>query len=315
MAPKIPRKAARAAVALAVAAILAGAVWILYRQFQAISPQSVYSAIAQQSLSRIAASLLLTGVSFAALAAYDVFASQVAAPGRVGMGRAILAGAAANAISNTLGFHAVTASAVRYRLYRQIGLGVDDTARIISLSGAAIGLGFVTMFAAALVIGPVARAAFGPADIRSLVLGILLVASLGLLIAWLSRSRRTIAIARFRITLPPARLAAIQMAIGAVETAASIGALYVLLPGDIAPSFASFSLAMIVALVLGVASHTPGGLGVFEVTIVSILGGSERADLLAALLLYRLVYYFVPFAISVVALGLFEIANRRKLPV
>ncbi len=300
-----------AVVALVVVVVLAGAAWILFEQFRAISLRSVCSALARQPLSHIALSLLFTGVSFAALASYDVFAARVAAPGRVGLGRAILTGAAANAVGNMLGFHALTASAVRYRLYRQVGLGLDDVARVISLSGAAIGLGFVAMLAVALLIGPLVHAPFGPADWRSLVGGIAIFAALALLVAWLSRSTRTIAVARFRITLPPARFAAIQMAIGAVEMAAAIGALYVLLPGDLAPPFATFCVGMTVALVLGVAGHTPGGLGVFEVTIVSVLGGSERADLLAALLLYRIVYYAVPFAISVVAWALFEIANRR----
>ena len=70
---------------------------------------------------------------------------------------------------------------------------------------------------------------------------------------------------------------------------------------------------MTIALVLGVAGHTPGGLGVFEVAIVSVLGGAERADLLGALLLYRIVYYVAPFAIAAVALGLFEMGGRRRV--
>lgn len=310
--PKISQRITNAAAVAAVAAILAGAIWILFRQFRAISLHAVYAALAGQPASHIALSLLFTAISFAALASYDVFASRIVAPGRVSSGCAILAGASANAVGNMLGFHAVTASAVRYRLYRQAGLGLDDVARIVSLSGAAIGLAFATMLAIALIAAPLLHPSAGPSDLRSLAGGLAIAAALALLVAWLSRSTRTVGIARFRITLPPARLAALQMAIGAVEMSAAIGALYILLPADLAPSFATFCVGMTIALVLGVAGHTPGGLGVFEVAIVSVLGGGERADLLAALLLYRLFYYAVPFAVSLAALGVFEMANRGK---
>jgi phosphatidylglycerol lysyltransferase len=94
--------------------------------------------------------------------------------------------------------------------------------------------------------------------------------------------------------------------------AASVGALYVLMPADLAPSFPIFSIGIVFATVLGVVSHAPGALGIFEAAVVSVVGGSGRADLLAALLLYRLIYNITPCVVAIGALGLYEFAGARK---
>lgn len=292
-------------------AILLVALFVLHRQFQTISLAGLLTAIEDQSPLRIATALGLTVISFLALSAYDIFASHVVAPGRVGAGRAALAGAAGNAVANTLGFHALTGSVVRYRIYRRVGIGVADTARIISLSWAALGLGFVTMLAAALLLEPFAMGGGYAGNWHMPVIGLALASALALMILWLSRNPQRLDLGRFHLTMPPPRLAAWQMAIGAVEMGAALGALYILLPADLAPSFATFAVAAIASILLGVVAHAPGGIGVFEAAIVSLLGGAGRADLLAALLLYRLIYNVLPFALSLIALGLLEIMGPR----
>ena len=68
------------------------------------------------------------------------------------------------------------------------------------------------------------------------------------------------------------------------------------------------------AVALGILSHSPGGLGVFEVTIISGSGVSGRSDVLAALLLYRVIYTIVPFIAAVLGLSLMAgMARRREL--
>ena len=94
------------------------------------------------------------------------------------------------------------------------------------------------------------------------------------------------------------------MLLGAVESATAVGALYVLLPADLTPPFDVFAVGCIASVVLGVVAHTPGGLGVFEASMTVILSGRGRPDLLAALLLYRLLYNLLPFTLAVLGLGL-----------
>ena len=62
---------------------------------------------------------------------------------------------------------------------------------------------------------------------------------------------------------------------------------------------------------LGIASHSPGGLGVFEATILQAVGGDVDA-LLAALLMFRCIYYIAPFIVAMALLGGVEATRRWR---
>lgn len=280
--------------------------WALQRQFGAVAWQGVTSALAAQPALHIAMAFALTALSFLALAMYDLLGARVAAAGRVPAGTALFAGATANAVSNTVGFHALTGSAVRARVYWRVGLTGADVARIVSLSWLSLGLGFIAMLAVAELV----QAAVGDHPARSLPLGLALVALLLLLVAWLATGSRQLIIFRFHQPLPSARMALALMATGAVESAAAIGALFVLLPADLAPPFSLFAIGCIGAVALGLMAHAPGGIGVFEASVTALLSGAGRADLLAALLLYRAIYNLIPFVLAIAALGWHACSGR-----
>ncbi|HKG76730.1 MAG TPA: UPF0104 family protein, partial [Beijerinckiaceae bacterium] len=66
----------------------------------------------------------------------------------------------------------------------------------------------------------------------------------------------------------------------------------------------------VVAIMLGIISHAPGGLGVFEVTVLLALSSLSQGQILGALLLFRICYYFIPFVVALALLGAYEISNR-----
>jgi hypothetical protein len=72
----------------------------------------------------------------------------------------------------------------------------------------------------------------------------------------------------------------------------------------LAAFLASFSAAL--------ASHAPGGLGVFELLFVAIMPDVPKADVLAALIVFRLFYLIIPFAIAIVVVLLFERARLAQ---
>lgn len=131
------------------------------------------------------------------------------------------------------------------------------------------------------------------------------------LLLWLTRPRR-LRVGRWAIALPGSAGALLQMLVGGVEMSAAIGAMYLLLPPAIAPSFADFVPVYLAALLAGIVSHAPGGLGVFEAILLGAFPAQARAEVLAGLLCYRLVYNLLPFGVAALALGLFE-ARRRRL--
>ena len=264
-----------------------------------LSLAELESALLRQGGGRIAACLALTAASFACLALYDLVGVQLAAPGRVPARLALLAGASSAAVANTLGFHAVSGSAVRAHLYLPAGLARGDVARVVSMAWLSLVAGNMTMLAGAELV----EAATGIDPAWHAVLGLALESLLLLWLWWLSRGRREIAVGRWRLSLPPASVAIALMLLGAVESGTAVGALYVLLPADLAPPFDVFAIGCIASVILGVIAHTPGGLGVFEAGMTALLAGRGRPDLVAALLLYRLLYNLLPFALAVLALG------------
>jgi glycosyltransferase 2 family protein len=129
---------------------------------------------------------------------------------------------------------------------------------------------------------------------------------------WVSIKRRAVKIQGWKLELPGFRLSLAQMLIGAGDVCAGAAVLFVLLPGGHNISFETFVAVYIFAVMLGVASHAPGGLGVFEATVLLALSSYPREPVLGALLLYRLCYYLVPFVIALAFLGAYEIRNRIR---
>jgi uncharacterized membrane protein YbhN (UPF0104 family) len=79
--------------------------------------------------------------------------------------------------------------------------------------------------------------------------------------------------------------------------------MYVLVPDQPYIGFVTLAVIFVTATLLGFASHSPGGLGVFDAAMLVALWQYDKEDLLAGLLLFRLLYYIVPFGLSLLLLG------------
>ena len=83
--------------------------------------------------------------------------------------------------------------------------------------------------------------------------------------------------------------------------------------------FFTFASVYVFACMLGVVSHAPGGIGVFEATMLNALPAHSQESLLASLLLFRVIYYFLPFILALALLGADEGSRRwnslRETPI
>lgn len=290
--------------ATAALAMLGIAGWLLHRYLQTMRWRDFSAAWSQLPAHDIVASALAGMLSFAMLAAFEMQAVRLTVGERVSLRRAAFAGAVSNAIGNLLGFHAITTSAVRYRIYGPAGLGAGDIARIVGVAGMGIGLGFAVVIAGALCWEPAITDGWGRWP------GVALAGVLAAWWWWLGAAPRELALGGWTLKFPDARHAAAQMLIGAIEMTGAIAALYVLLPAGIAPPFVDFLPVYVAAVLAGLVSHAPGGLGVFETIMLASFPQAQRADLLAAILCYRLTYSLLPFVLGSLALGLFEARQR-----
>ncbi len=290
------------------------AIYVLENLLQHTSRTETLAALHNISWATLALAVFFTALSYAAVALYDVVAVDTIAPNQIPRRLAAVAGAAGYAISNALGFSLLTGGALRYRIYAAEGVSLADIGKIVGTSWFAIWFALIIMVGAALLIDPRDVPWLSAIDSRiDIVAGIAILGGIGWLIYWLSHGQRSFTIGSFSLRLPNSKGALLQIFAGLVDVGAAAATLYVLMPADAVPSFAVFALVYVIAIVLGIASHAPGGLGAFEATIIAGLGLGGKPDAIAALLAYRLIYTIMPLVLATAGILIWEIMRRRHM--
>lgn len=292
--------------------VAAATAYVIFRISADINLHEVAAAIARTPWSTIAWSTALTIVSFVAISLYDVVAAHRVAPERASTLLAAFAGAASHAIASVVGSDVLIGGPVRYRIYATAGLDAADVAKIVGINLATFWIGVTGAIGIALLSDPESIHVLGRFDASAHLLGLILAAVVAAMVAWLWRAKREVPLFGWRLPLPYGVSALVQVVAGAIDISAAAAALYVLLPGDAVPSFAAFLIIFVIAFALGTASHVPAGLGAFEATILISLGAANRPDVIAGLLVFRVVYYGLPFALSSAAFALFEVWRARE---
>lgn len=220
---------------------------------------------------------------------------------------AMTGGLMAYAFGNTIGLSAISGAAVRWRVYSGLGLDGYDIAAISTFTAASFGIaasliGFTALAVHPGALGPILPLPHG--TIRLLAVAAILVVLLPLL--WAAITRRELRIGRFRLHAPSLGVLGTQLVICLGDIVFSALTLYVLLPPS-EVGFPTFLAVFAAALMAGVLSHVPGGVGVFESVIIAAMPPSVPIGQVAAgLLLFRLIYYLVPFALALILLAAYE---------
>ncbi len=292
--------------------IVALTLFVLHALAAHVSWNDVKTDLAGASVRSIAFAIGWMVLSFAALSFYDVLAVRSVAPDQVPAHIARYAGTVGTAISNLLGLSYLTGTAVRYRIYASLGLDLSKVAGLIATSWIAFWLGLLAILGVLLVAHPVGLSTVLPISAAlEMGIGAGLLIALASLFVWLARGGRRLSLGGFGFDLPAPGLAAGLMGAGIADLICAALTLYVLMPPDLVHSFPWFFVVFVGAIAFGVLSHAPGGLGVFEATVIAGLGAGGRSDVLAALVLYRLIYYVLPFIISVASLAVVWLQSQR----
>jgi uncharacterized membrane protein YbhN (UPF0104 family) len=289
--------------------IIAVSALIFLRTLIRVDPSKFKAAIASTNGEQLALSFAFTGLSYLALTGYDGLALRHL---RIKLPYSLtaLGSFVSYAVSFTLGFPLVTGGAVRFWIYGPAGLSAGKVASLTVVAGVTfwLGLGFIVgvgFMSASDAVAEIDR--FHPLANR--LIGISVIGALIVYLVWVGRMRRRRAAVFGAFNLPGPILTLGQMALGVIDVCSAAAALYVLLPIGSGIGFPTFATLYSFAAMLGIASHSPGGLGVFEATILQGVGGSGDA-VLASLLLFRCVYYVTPFIAAMALLGAVE-ARRR----
>jgi glycosyltransferase 2 family protein len=291
---------------------------VLYRILRTIDAAEVVQALWSASWRDIALSALFVAGGYFTLTFYDLFALRTIGRGDVPYRVAALAGFTSYSVGHNVGASVFTGGAVRYRVYSAWGLNAMDVAKICFVAGLTFWLGNAAVLGLGIAYLPLAATALDqlpPWLNRVGAIGILVV--LGFYVAWVWSRPRQVGRSGWCVTLPNGRLTLLQIGIGIVDLGFCALAMYMLVPDEPHVGFVNLAVIFVSATLLGFASHAPGGIGVFDAAMLVALWQFDKEDLLAGLLLFRLLYYVTPFALSLLVLGFREVllaARGTRLP-
>lgn len=289
--------------------LLAVAAVVLHRELAAFRYRDLANEVRAVHPSHVLLALGLTAANYLVLTLYDLLALRSLGrplPWRV-VGPAAFT---AYAFGHNLGGSVLSAGGIRWRFYSPHGIGLGDLARLVAFNAATFWMGLQAVAGVTLLFG-------GGAEVLRVgraapLLGLLLLALVALYVGAASRGRRTLRIVRFELPLPTPREAALQVALSSVDWILAALVLWALVPRAAGIGFGETTAVFAAAQVAGLVSHVPGGAGVFEAVALSALSprlGAPAA--LGLLVLYRLVYYVVPFVVAALMLAVGEVARRR----
>ncbi len=303
--------ARRWALPLIAALLFGAALWVLHGELQSVHPTEVREALRALPAQRLLLALALVGANYLVLAGYDLLAFVHAGP-RPGRRHVVCTALLAFAISNNVGFALLSGAAVRYHFLSRHGVDAQQLSRAMLFSSTTFWLGLCALGGATLAFGPALGqgAATGSAPIRIAGFGLLSLAAAYLVACVLRKA--PLRLRGFEYRLPRLPLALGQLGLSIADWMLAAAVLHALLPAG-GPPYTVVLGAFLAAQFLGLASHVPGGLGVFEGTVVVLLGGwVPHAELLSALLLYRIAYYMLPLGLALAYLVAHEARRRRE---
>jgi hypothetical protein len=298
--------------------IITIAVVVLYRILRDIDPDELIDAIEATDWRTLFIAGLFVAGGYLTLTFYDLFALRTIGRQDVPYRVAALAGFTSYAIGHNVGASVFSGGAVRYRIYSAWGLSVIEVTKICFVAGLTFWLGNATVLGLGILQAPqAARALDQLPHWCNRLLAFTILALLAAYVAWVWVKPRIIGREGWQVTLPGGPLTLLQIGIGIIDLACCAAAMYMLVPDEPNLGFVTVAVIFVAATLLGFASHAPGGLGVFDAAMLVALWQFDREDLFAGLLLFRLLYYIVPFALSLAVLGTREVLlsrGMRRLP-
>jgi phosphatidylglycerol lysyltransferase len=284
--------------------------WILHHVLAGYHLRDVLGALKAIPGSALLTACTLTAGSYFLLTLYDWIGVQYLEK-PVSYPRTALTSFIAYAFGHNLSLAAFTGAAVRYRLYSTQGLTTLDVATIVSLCALSTAIGVSVLAGIALLLAAPGAGVLHLGHPWSKLLGALLLAWVLGYLLWAGRARGSLAIGSWALRPPGIRLALAQLLVASTDLTLAAGVLYVLLPGSADMHFVTFAGLYAVAIVAGILSQVPGGLGVIEALVLLALPAVPAPQLLGALLAYRGIYYLGPLLIAALALAGHELERQR----
>lgn len=291
--------------------VFVAALGVLRTELHAASWAQVHLELSALPRTRLTLAIGLTALNYAVLTGYDLiaFAYVGRALPRV---RIALTSLLAYGIANSAGFAMLSGVSVRHRFYSRWGVTTDELSQIVFSYSITFWLGLFALGGLSLAVTPFAGVLARGAHALIAPAGWALVIAPVAYVTATTVRHEPLRVWRFELPVPRPVIAVSQLLLSCADWVLAGAVLYVLLPPN-APGFLQFLAFFLIAILVGLASNVPGGIGVFESLMVLLLKPYlPSAQVLPALVLYRIIYYVGPLAGALVALAADELHQRRE---
>jgi uncharacterized membrane protein YbhN (UPF0104 family) len=253
------------------------------------------------------AAIAATALAYAALAGYDHIA-LLHLRKRVDWRFVTLSSFTTYALSHNIGASVLSGSVVRYRAYRSQGLTPAEIGILVALCSFTFALGTILLTGIVLVVEPGKLERFGDdlpiqasAMVGAILLLLVLLYCLGSILHF-----KPMQIGPFKIEYPRPRIVVRQLIVGPLELLAAAAIIHFALPAAGHPGYIVVLGIFLISFSAALLSHAPGGLGVLELVFLIGLPDMANEDVLAALLVFRLLYLLIPLVLALLVVLYFE---------
>ena len=300
--------------------------WLLYRELRGLSLADVWASLSNIPPQHYAMALGSTLVAYAALAWYDRIALIHLGVKHVSWLFVSMTSFTTYALSHNIGASVFSGALVRYRAYTSQGLSAAQVAVLVALCSFTFGLGTVLLAGIVFTYEPdllnrvadrVPATLANPTTAR--VFGVGCLAFVALYVLGSLLHFRPLVVRNFHLSYPRPNVMVRQLIAAPLELIGAAGIIYFALPEASNPGFMIVLGAFLASFSAALISHAPGGLGVLELIFVAMMPDVPKADVIAALLVFRLFYLLLPFAAAIIVVLLFERARlaaawRDRMP-
>jgi len=288
------------------------AMLVIHHELKLHPWSDIVAVVHDTAWSKIGAAVGLTAIGFVTLIGYDWLGFKYVQYNLLKR-KIAFAGFIGYAFSQSLGQSLVSGGSVRLRLYSSWGVPLGDISRIFLFGWMTLYIGLIALGGFLLTVEAQNAAPFVhlPVDITRGI-GIAMLVLLGSYLALSLRRKRPLQVRSIEFRVPSFRVSLLQVLLASIDLAIAGCVLYVLLPDGSPVSFPAFLAVYLIAVVAGSASQLPGGIGVIEGVMLTLLTPElSHASVFGALLVYRVVYTLGPLVLAACMLAGYELLERK----
>ncbi len=220
----------------------------------------------------------------------------------------------AYALSHNIGMSMFSGAMIRWRAYGSMGLTLPEVGVFAALTSFTFALGVAAITGLLFICDPTSVSDLFDLSIMQIrILGFTAWVLIALYVIGSWRSFKPLKIGTFSLYYPSLPVVSRQLIIAPLEVLGAASIVYFAIPEAVNPGFVTVVIAFITSFSTALLSHAPGGLGVLEFTFIKIMPDVPSADILAALLIFRLLYLIIPLLLGIIVVIIFEWNHLKAL--